>query len=198
MAGVVETIVREYFEHLGFLVRQERKYVTPSRRESEDGDFLVVHPQPVQGEEALPFVLGTAEVLRLARAVVGVRGWHVDVLSPARLRTMPEVLRFVEPAAWKRGLRALGPGPTPYRLLVISGLPRDEQERRETVEMLRQRGVDGVLPLRTILAELVGAAEPNRNYLRSDLFQTLRLLKRYGFLTLPQMELFPRQGRGRV
>lgn len=197
MAGVVETMVREYFEHLGFLVRQERKYVTPARKEVEDGDFWVVHPQPEGGEGELPFVMDSAAVRRLGRAVVGVRGWHLEVLSAARLRSVPEILRFVEPAAWRRALRGLGAEPVPYRLLVISGLPRDEGERRETVEMLRRRGVDGVLPLRTILLELVQVVEPNRNYVKSDLFQTLRLLKRFGFLAVPQMELFGRGGRGR-
>ncbi|MCS7091717.1 MAG: hypothetical protein NZM03_13500 [Limisphaera sp.] len=193
MAGVMETVVREFFEHLGFLVRQERKFVTPSRQEEEDGDFLVVHPQAESGRDGLPFVLDVGDVRRVGRAVIGLRGWHMEVLSRARLEAEPEVLRFVEAGAWRRVLEVLGAAPMPLRVLVVSGLPRVEAERLAVVELLRSRGVDAVLPVRTMLAELVAAVEPNRNYAKSDLFQMLRLLKRYGFLTLPQMELFGRR-----
>lgn len=203
MAAVVESVVREYFECLGFLVRQERKFVGPARQEEEDGDFWVVNLQPVGVGGALPFVLDSGSLGRVARAVIGLRGWHWEVLSAARVGAEPEMLRFVEAGAWRRALRALGSEPAPLRILVVSGLPRSEAERREVVELLRRRGVDGVLPMRTVLMELVGAVEPNRNYVKSDLFQTLRLLKRYGFLTVPQMELFGgrraagRAGRGK-
>lgn len=193
MASVTETIVREYFEHLGFLVRQERKYVSPARRDDEDGDFLVVHPQPRAGLEPRPFVLDSGSLQTVARAVVGVKGWHTEVISPARLETAPEILRFVEPPAWRRALRALGAEPPPLKILVLSGLPRAERARQQTIDLLRSKGVDGVLSFRTILAELVAAAEPNRNYLKSDLLQTLRILKRYGFLAPPQLELFGRR-----
>ena len=46
MSAVSETIVREYFELHGFLVRQQRKYVAPTRREDEEIDFFVMNPQP--------------------------------------------------------------------------------------------------------------------------------------------------------
>jgi len=193
MASVTETIVREYFELLGFLVRQERKYVSPARQEEDDGDFLVIHPQPRLPLTERPFVLDSLHLQTIPKAVVGVKGWHTEVISPARLETAPEILRFVEPPAWRRALRALGSDPPPCRILVLSGLPRAERTRQQTIELLRSKGVDGVLPFRTILAELVGATEPNRNYVKSDLLQTLRILKRYGFLTLPQMELFGRE-----
>ena len=46
MSAVSETIVREYFEMHGFLVRQHRKYVAPTRREDEEIDFYILNPNP--------------------------------------------------------------------------------------------------------------------------------------------------------
>ena len=48
MSAVSETIVREYFELHGFLVRQHRKFVAPNRNaeDEDDIDFYVLNPQP--------------------------------------------------------------------------------------------------------------------------------------------------------
>jgi len=43
MAAVSETIVREYFELHGFFVRQQRKYISPTRPEDDEIDFCVVN-----------------------------------------------------------------------------------------------------------------------------------------------------------
>ncbi len=47
-----------------------------------------------------------------------------------------------------------------------------------------------MLPFRALLADLIEHVEPNRNYQKSDLLQTLRLLKRYDFLRDGQLDLF--------
>jgi hypothetical protein len=56
--------------------------------------------------------------------------------------------------------------------------------------LLRSKGIDAVLLFRTMLYDLVIQTEVNRNYQKSDLLQTIRILKNYDFLKDPQMELF--------
>jgi hypothetical protein len=56
--------------------------------------------------------------------------------------------------------------------------------------LLRARGIDAVMPFRTVLADLITATEVNRNYQKSDLLQIIRILKNYDFLREPQLELF--------
>ncbi len=189
--SVSESIVREFFELHGFLVRQCRKYVAPHAPD-DDIDFLVLNPRPAPGADiaSLPFELGPADLPRLRAAVVVVRGWHTETFSPARLSGAPELLRFVEPAIFQQAVRAFGGGHAPAKILVVPALPQTAALRREAVEMLRSRGVDAVLAFRTALADLIERVEPNRNYQKSDLLQTLRLLKRYEFLRSPQLELF--------
>src|SRR3954464_6442210 len=97
MSAVSETIVREYFELHGFLVRQQRKYIAQSRREDEEFDFFVINPQARDREIPLPFILTSAEIPLISRAVVLVKGWHTETFSLAVLSNAPEIFRFVEP-----------------------------------------------------------------------------------------------------
>ena len=60
----------------------------------------------------------------------------------------------------------------------------------ESIELLRGKGLDAVIPFHTMLADLIDQIEVNRNYQKSDLLQIIRILKNYGFLKEPQLELF--------
>ena len=91
MAAVSETIVREYFELHGFLVRQQRKFVAPSRREDEEVDFYVLNPRPTGQGAGLPFVLASSDLTAISRAVVVVKGWHTETFSSAVLANAPEI-----------------------------------------------------------------------------------------------------------
>ncbi|NLH72638.1 MAG: hypothetical protein GX456_06260 [Verrucomicrobia bacterium] len=191
-----ENIVREYFELQGFLVRQHRKYIARGRREEDDIDFFVLnpHPEPLTAER--PFVLSSSDLRSVERAVVVVRGWHTEIFSPARLALAPEILRFVEPGVFRRAIKAFGSEAMPLKVLVVPALPQNQSARQETISFLRNKGVDAVLPFRTMLADLVEQVEPNRNYQKSDILQILRILKNYEFFREQQLELF-RPGRRR-
>lgn len=189
--AVSETIVREYFERHGFLVRQGRKYVAPHAAEEEEADFFVLNPHPVaDADRPLPFQLAGADLARVGAAVVVVRGWHTETFSPSRIAGTPELFRFVEPAVFQQAVRSFGVEQTPLKILVVPALPQDGELREQSFDLLRGRGLDAVIPFRTILADLIDHVEPNRNYQKSDLLQTLRVLKNYGFLREPQLELF--------
>lgn len=199
MSSVSETIVREYFELHDFLVRQHRKYISPTKAEDDDVDFFVLNPKalPLVGQR--PFVLGSADLGFMPRAVVVVKGWHTETFSPARLSNAPEILRFVEPRVFQQAVRAFGGDIPPLKILVVPALPQTLSAREETIAFLRSKGVDAVLPFRTILGDLVAKVEANRNYQKSDLLQMIRILKNYDFLRDPQMELFkPRRRKRRT
>ncbi len=199
MAAVSENIVREYFELQEFLVRQFRKHVAPAGRQDDDIDFLVInpHPQPAPGE--LPFVLGSADLAFVERAVVVIKAWHTEVFSPALLANSPELFRFLEKRSFQHAVRSFGKEGRLLTILVVPGLPHESAAREQSVALVRAKGISAVLSYRTMLADLVSRVEPNRNYQKSDLLQLLRILKNYDFLKDPQLELFKpkRQGRGR-
>lgn len=196
MSAVSETIVREYFELHGFFVRQQRKYLVQTRREDDDVDFFVVNPRSQAGGSALPFVLASADLASVARAVVVVKGWHTETFSPAVLANAPEIFRFVEPAAFQQAAKAFGGDGPLTKILIVPALPQGEEARQQSIELLRAKGIDAVIPFRTMLADLIAQIEVNRNYQKSDLLQTIRILKNYDFIREPQLELFkPKRSR---
>jgi hypothetical protein len=196
MSAVSETIVREYFELHEFLVRQHRKYVGQTRPEEDDDiDFFVLNPQPLAPASALPFVLGSPDLAYIERAIVVVKGWHTETFSTAVLARAPEIFRFVEPKVFQQAARAFGKAGAPLKILVVPALPQATDAREESIALLRSKGIDAVIPFRTMLADLVSETQVNRNYQKSDLLQIIRILKNYELMREPQMELFKTRPR---
>jgi len=190
MAAVSETIVREFFELHGFLVRQQRKYVASTRREDDDIDFFVLNPQPRDREVPLPFILASEDLPGVARAVVVVKGWHTETFTSGVLANAPEIFRFLEPGVFKRAIETFGEDGALTKILVVPALPQTEEARQQSIALLRGKGIDAVIPFRTILGDLIAQTEANRNYQKSDVLQLIRVFKNYDFFKDPQLELF--------
>lgn len=199
MSAVNEAIVREYFESLGFLVRQPRKYQVSARPKhiEEEVDLLVVNPAASTDQPFPQDVFWSArELQQVSRAIVGVRGWHTERFSPAVIELSPEIFRFAEGAAFKNGVRDLGPGPV-AKVLCIPDIAATGPLRDKVGDLFRSKGIDGVILFRTMLRELADYVDSNKNYEKSDLLQTIRLLKNYNLLKDAQMELFHRKRKAR-
>ena len=196
MSAVDENLVREFFELHGFLVCQRRKYIVQTRQKTgnEEVDLIVLNPLATPAETPLDFEITPATLRFVARAVVAVKGWHTEVFAPGLLTHQPKLFRFVEPKAVEEARRLVG-GDGLLKILIIPGLSRDAKLRERSIELLRAKGVDGVISFRDILQDLVASVKTNRNYQKSDLLQILRLLKNYDVLKEPQLELKLRNGR---
>ncbi|MEI8062762.1 MAG: hypothetical protein WCH84_01715 [Verrucomicrobiota bacterium] len=190
MSAVDENIVREFFELHGFLVCQRRKYIVQTRQKTgnEEVDLIVLNPVATLPETPLDFEIAPAMLRSVARAVVAVKGWHTEVFAPGLLTHQPKIFRFVEPKAVEEARRLIGADGL-LKILVIPGLPRDAKMRDRSIELLREKGVDGVISFRAILQDLLTSVKTNRNYEKSDLLQILRLLKNYDLVKEPQLEL---------
>jgi hypothetical protein len=201
MSAIDEGIVREYFEQNGFLVRQVRKYAVQARRKTseEEVDLLVFNPAWRPGARSPEFMLFAHELPYLRRAVVAIKPWHTSSFTPASLKGMPELFGFladevrVEVAKLFPSETDQTPGEAAIpRILVLPGLPTQEPTRSESVRLLRERGVDGIISFRAMLLDLIDKVEVNRSYGKSDTLQVIRLLKNYDLLRDPQMDLLPR------
>ena len=198
MSAVSENIVREYFEQHEFLVRQGRKYIAQTKGEDDDIDFFVLNPLAARRESERPFVLASEDLKYIERAIVVVKGWHTETFSSARLASTPEIFRFVGPEVFQQAAKVFGENGAPLKLLVVPALPHSAASREESIALLRAKGVDAVIPFRTMLADLVTHTEANRNYQKSDLLQVIRILKNYDFFKEPQMELFKSRRKQRA
>ena len=105
------------------------------------------------------------------------------------LEHIPEIVRFASADAVRSAARRLGK-PDFAKILCLPQLPVSEKLRRDTLDLLKQKGIDGVLSFRTMLLELLEGVDTNKNYEKSDLLQILRILKNYDLLKAPQLELF--------
>ncbi len=213
MSAIDEGIVREYFEQNGFLVRQARKYQVQARRKTSDEevDLLVYNPAYQRDTRKPDFFLFSTELPYLYRAIVVVKGWHTTAhFTPATLKSSPEIFSFLEENVVKEATRFFpvdpeepGNHPDITKILVLPGLPTAEPFRTQSVQMLKDRGVDAIVSLRTMLLDIIDKIETNRNYRKSDTLQLLRILKNYDLLKAPQLDLLPdrpvsrRRGRAR-
>lgn len=197
MSSVDENIVREYFEQNGFLVRQLRKYRVQSRkkRRDEEIDLLVLNPSYSPGSRRPDFMLFSSELRYIHRAVVVVKGWHTLRFTPSMLRSSPEIFRFLEKQVVKQ-ISALfrsaskGEEDDLLKILVLPGLPTENPYREQSMELLKEKGVDGIISFRSMLLDILARVEINQNYQKSDILQVLRIMKNYDLLSDPQMELF--------
>lgn len=196
MPSVSETLVREFLELNGFLVRQPYKYQVVGRRSQpeEDVDFVILNPIAREHEVPETPLWGVAELLKIRRGVVSVRGWHTERIGAPAIQRVPELTRFTSESVLRLARSMLGEGPV-ARILCVSELPAARAARDQVLAMLREKGVDGVMLFRTILYDLVTRIAPEKKYESSDVLQVLRILKRYDLLKQPQLELFGRRRR---
>lgn len=196
MSAVSEWVVREYFETLGFLVSQPRKYIAGGRhRRAEEEIDLIVH-NPAVSEQRIPedMVWTSASLKEIGCAVIGVRGWHTERFYATTLENNPEILRFAESAPMRAAEKRLG-SDAMAKILCLPRLPAAGALKDKTILFLRGKGIDGVISFQTMLTEIVGAVSSNLNYEKSDLLQIIRLLKSYDLLKDGQMDLFERKSR---
>ena len=200
MASVNEQIVREYFETLGFFIIQPNKHQVAARHkhDAEEIDLLITRPGSA-GVSNPPkaVVWGAKELAKVQRAVVSIRGWHTDRFSPAILKKNPEIFRFTGLPVIKEARKILGPGSV-TKILCVSDLAASAAPQEEALAIMRENGIDGVLSFRTMLLELIDNLEVSKNYEKSNLIQTLRILKTYDLLKDAQLDLFGSKGRKRV
>ena len=149
---------------------------------------------PAIKEQLVPEgLLWTREDLTgISRAIVGVRGWHTERFYPSTFEQTPEILRFVEEDALAFAQELLG-GQPPAKILCLPRLPASGDLKEQAIRLLHERGIDGVLSFETMLVELIGRVDVNRNYEKSDLLQTIRILKNYGLLKDSQLDLFEKR-----
>ncbi|AWI08621.1 hypothetical protein [Ereboglobus luteus] len=202
MSAIDEDIVREYFEQNGFLVRQVRKYEVMARKKTgdEEIDLLVYNPAYQPGARKPDFFLLSGELPFVHRGIIAVKAWHTDRFTPGTLKNSPEIFSFLEQDVLKEVSRLFPPAAAgaepgsaepPTKILVLPSLPTAEPFRSQSVQLLKERGVDAIISFRAMLIDLLERIEVNRSYGKSYTLQVMRILKNYDLLKDTQMELLP-------
>ena len=196
MSAVNEWVAREYFESLGYLISQPRKYVVPGRTKlaDEEVDLVVFNPQVTEHKVPEHVVWTTPDLRTVSRAIVGVRGWHTERFYVQTFEQTPEILRFVEADSVRFAARILG-SESMAKILCLPRLPASGELKDKSVQALKEKGIDGIISFQTMLMELISQVETNRNYEKSDLLQIIRLLKNYDLIKGSQTDMFSKARR---
>lgn len=195
MASVSDLIVREYFEHLGYVVRQPCKHVVPGRQKKadEEVDLLVQNPTVMHHKmPAKKGLWGTGDLAGIARAVVCVRGWHTERFYASTFKQSPEILAFARKETMNHAARLMGTSLL-AKVICLPRLPAGRALREDALRVIVESGVDGVITFETMLSDLINMVDVKKHYEKSDLLQVLRVLKNYKFLKDPQMDLFEKR-----
>lgn len=200
MSGFDENIVREYFELNGFFVRQLRKYQVQSRKKrfDEEIDMLIYNPKADKDIKPSGFQLFSNDIVHIQRAIVVVKAWHSSRFTPAILRSGTKVFDFLKKDVLNKVNEYfdfkemdLGKNDVVFKkILIIPSLPSGEPHRSESITLLKEQGIDGIISFATILESLIKNIEINHSYQKSDLLQLIRILKIYDMIKEPQMTFF--------
>lgn len=204
MTRIEESIVRNYFESNGFLVRRlhrERSSSRARKQEPDYRDFAVTNMAPPMDNREPGFQLFSNDLPLIRKAVVFVRTPVGRLNSINSLSGSNEMARFIEKELTRSPdetfaisdelVTRAGPH-TFFRILVIPGLPSKDPHRLEAMRRLQTIEIDAVISIRSMLQDLSVRMERQSPNNDSDLMETLRLLKTFDMLKSPQMEIdFP-------
>ena len=161
----------------------------------------------MRGSRKPDFLLFSNELPNIHRAVIVVKGWHTGRFTPTMLKSSPEIFGFLEENVLKDVNRFFPPATEDNpavgftKILVLPSLPTAEPFRSQSVELLKEHGVDAIISFRAMLLDLLDKVEVNQNYTKNDTLQVMRILKNYDLLKDTQMDFMPdrpagRRGRG--
>jgi len=196
MSAVSEIIVREYFELNGFFVHQQRKYIPRTEEDDEEIDFMVYNPRQQNVPGKVPSILTSESIQFVGCAIVSVKGWHTEVVTPSIVKRMEsDLIRLVGKESEKYVSQMKIQPQSLLKIVVIPALTTNIEQREKTLQMFNALGVNSIIQFKTILNELIEKVQVNHNYSKSDVLQTIRILKAYDLFKEPQMLLF--EGRRR-
>jgi len=169
MSDVNEELVRRYFELKGYFVRTNVRYEfrTEGGMGYSDIDLCVLHP--LSGDAA----------------IVEVKGWHTERITPSYLREHPRLFYFVRPEALA-GARALLGRDNFRRILVLSRLGVRTPGREAVTAYAHERGVE-ILEMPEVLRFLIELTPTGRSA-GSESEHVIRLMKIYGLADIDESD----------
>lgn len=195
MSLISENLVTEYFEMNNFAVKINKKYAFSSKKRSEMEEINLIAynlKENTATDSEKKFILGEDSIKKIKRAIVEVKGWHTEKFAPSVLIKSPHIFNFVESKVLKAAERLLGTKEF-KKILVVPRLPKAKETRNKSIKIMKEKGVDHAIEFTTILDHIIQNIQTNKNYIESDILQTIRLLKNYGLIKDKQLELFKKK-----
>jgi hypothetical protein len=203
MVPLEELIARDYFERNGFFLKRIHLPPQPEGRKTKNPiptppTYLLQRETGRTKNEALAdrFQLFSSDVSGLALATLTLIPWHGSGLdmpifqSPTRYRswirnTIAPALQYTQQELQKIPVPA-----TPLPMALLPGIPAQDPQRGESIELLRGAGIAAAFTVRTLLESLIHQVEAKPDAPETAITEILRTLKAYGLISPPQLDLF--------
>lgn len=174
-----------------FAVLANKKYAFSSkkRKEKEEINLIIQNIGQHKTKKDIPFLLTAESLPFIKTAILEVKGWHTGKFTPAVLNKSPHIFNFVRPSVISAAAKMLGTDDF-KKILIIPTLSNSKQTRENSISIMKDKGVDHLIEFKTILSFIIENIKTNKNYIESDILQTIRLLKHYSLIKDKQLELF--------
>lgn len=150
-------------------------------------DILFVRNTLYPAKSNSKFILSADEAVRIGCAVIKIVCWHTMKFSPAVLFKSPEIFDFLT-GDTADDTNKFFMGESFVKILVIPSLPVSEELKKESIKVMRDKGVDRLILFPSVLSGLIDRIEPRHVY-RSTLKEILRVLKFYKFFIEEEQNL---------
>jgi len=145
-----------------------------------DEDILFIRNSLARESAGSPgFVIPSDEITLIKNGVVKVISWHTMKFTPAVLNKNPEIFDFVA-GSYRHIVKKTFMEENFSRILVIPALPSSENLRIDSIKIMKEKGIDGVITFPSLIAGLIDKIEARQVYL-SSVNEVLRILKFYRF-----------------
>ena len=203
MVPLEELIARDYFERNGFYLKRIHLPPQPDGRKTKNPiptppTYLLQRETGRTKNEPLAdrFQLFSSDVSGLAIATLTLVPWYGSGMtmpifqSPTRYRswirnTIVPALEYTQVELQKV------PAPAqPLPMVLLPGLPAQDPQRKESIGLLRNAGIQAAFTVRTLLESLIQQLDSTPDAPDSAVTEILRTLKTYGLISPPQLDLF--------
>ncbi|MCX8082503.1 MAG: hypothetical protein N3D17_03785 [bacterium] len=169
-------IVKEFFLIHNFFVLKR------------DDILFVKNAEIIESEETEKFILSGSEICKVVKnAVLKPVCWHTMKFTPVVLSRFPEIFEFVR-GKYITESKKFFQGDVYKKILVIPSLPASDNLRKESINIMKVKGIDHIVIFPSIIASLIDSIDARNVYL-SSVNEILRVLKFYKFFTDKEQKL---------
>jgi len=161
-------IVKEFFTIHSFLVLEIEDILFVKNLKKEEGEIK-------------NFVLKKEDIQKIKNAMVKPISWHTQKFTPSVLNKFPEIFDFLK-MDFSEGIKEFLKNEKFLKILVIPALPSTENLRKQSIEIMKNKGLDNVILFPTVISALVEKINSRKVYL-SFTNEILRILKFYDFFS---------------
>lgn len=151
----------------------------------KDG-FLIVKNSKGIDKEISDFVIGKESIPFIDKSVIKPIAWHTLKFTPSVIKKFHKEIFEITEEKVKKSVKELIEG-NYKKILVIPGLPATLSLKKESIEIMKNGGIDHIILFPSIISGLIEKIDERKVY-QSQTLEVIRILKFYKFFSMEKFE----------